>query len=138
MHRTALGGLMLAIIVAAGQPVMAQDTLVGLGPVRGYTDVVFDTTAERYDILVDASRPEDAAAHRYQTLQAAYAAAPEGTRDRPTVIGLMPFSMKTSGTSSQPSTGWSESSRSRCTTSGGGSSAIVRRPQLRDAGARGC
>ena len=98
MHRTALGGLMLAIIVAAGQPVMAQDTLVGLGPVRGYTDVVFDTTAERYDILVDASRPEDAAAHRYQTLQAAYAAAPEGTRERPTVIGLMPDVYQLHGT----------------------------------------
>lgn len=102
MHRTALGGLMLAMIVAAGQPVMAQDTLVGLGPVRGYTDIVFDTTAERYDILVDASRPEDPAAHRYRTVQAAYAAAPEGTRDRPTVIGLMPDVYQLHGTETDP------------------------------------
>jgi hypothetical protein len=102
MHRTALGGLMLAMIVAAGQPVMAQDTLVGLGPVRGYTDVVFDTTAERYDILVDASRPEDPAAHRYRTVQAAYAAAPVGTRERPTVIGLMPDVYQLHGTETDP------------------------------------
>jgi hypothetical protein len=102
MHRTALGGLMLAMIVAAGQPVMAQDTLVGLGPVRGYTDVVFDTTAERYDILVDASRPEDTAAHRYRTVQAAYAAAPAGTRERPTVIGLMPDVYQLHGTETDP------------------------------------
>ncbi|QTC89758.1 pectinesterase family protein [Brevundimonas goettingensis] len=102
MHRTSLGGLMLAMIVAAGQPVLAQDTLVGLGPVRGYTDVVFDTTAERYDILVDASRPEDPAAHRYRTIQAAYAAAPEGTRERPTVIGLMPDVYQLHGTETDP------------------------------------
>ena len=102
MRRTMLGGLMLAMIVAAGQPVLAQDTLVGLGPVRGYTDVVFDTRAERYDILVDASRPEDPAAHRYQTLQAAYAAAPEGTRERPTVIGLMPDVYQLHGTETDP------------------------------------
>jgi hypothetical protein len=100
MHRTALGGFLLAMVVAAGQPVAAQDTLVGLGPVRGYTDVVFDTTAERYDILVDASRPEDAAHGRYQTIQAAYAAAPEGTRARPTVIGLMPDVYQLNGTES--------------------------------------
>jgi hypothetical protein len=77
---------------------VAQDTLVGLGPVRGYTGVAFDTTAERYDILVDASRPEDATHGRYQTIQAAYAAAPEGTRDRPTVIGLMPDVYQLRGT----------------------------------------
>jgi pectin methylesterase-like acyl-CoA thioesterase len=98
MHRTALGGVLLAMVVTAGQPVMAQDTLVGLGAVRGYTDVVFDTTAERYDILVDASRPEDPAHGRYQTIQAAYAAAPAGTRERPTVIGLMPDVYQLRGT----------------------------------------
>jgi hypothetical protein len=102
IRRGWIGVVMGAALAAAGSPVVAQDTLVGLGPVRGYTDVVFDTTAERYDILVDASRPEDPAAGRYRTLRAAYAAAPAGTRERPTVIGLMPDVYQLGGTATEP------------------------------------
>lgn len=101
MKRALLASTLGVWLLAAGQPVAAQDTLAGLGAVRGYTDVVFDTTAERYDILVDASRPEDPSAHRYQTIQAAYAAAPAGTRERPTVIGLLPDVYQLRGTATQ-------------------------------------
>lgn len=83
--------ILLALGALAGaSPAMGQDTLQGLGRVHGYTGVVFDTRQAPYDILVDASRPEDRAARRYRSLQAAVAAAPAGTRDKPTVIGLLP------------------------------------------------
>jgi hypothetical protein len=71
-------------------PAAAQDTLVGLGAVHGYTGSVYDTTKAQFDILVDASQPEDAQNGRYRTVQAAYAAARSGTAARPTVIGLKP------------------------------------------------
>lgn len=89
-------GLLLGVVPAA-----AQDTLAGLGRVNGYTGEVFDTTRERYDILVDASRPEDPAAGRYRTIQAAYAAARPGTREAPTVIGLLPDVYPLGGTPEQ-------------------------------------
>lgn len=92
----------LATLLLAGGNAVAQDTLAGLGHVRGYTDVVFDTTKERYDILVDASRPDDPAANRYRTIQAAYAAAPAGTRERPTVIGILPDVYQLGGTATEP------------------------------------
>lgn len=91
----------VALLAATTLPAVAQDTLVGLGPVRGYTDVAFDTTALRYDILVDASRPEDPLQNRYRTIQAAYAAAPPGARGRPTVIGLMPDVYQLNGTETE-------------------------------------
>lgn len=102
MIRIAMTACALGALLASVQPVVAQDTLSGLGEVRGYTGVVFDTTAERYDILVDASRPEDPAARRYQTVQAAYAAAPAGTAERPTVIGLLPDVYQLRGTQTEP------------------------------------
>ncbi|MDG2522116.1 pectinesterase family protein [Caulobacter segnis] len=80
-------GLLLALAPAA---IHAQDTLVGMGHINGYTGVVFDTRNERYDYLVDASLPEDPAARRYRTVEAAYAAAPAGTPGKPTVIGIRP------------------------------------------------
>lgn len=44
-----------------------------------------------YDLLVDGDLPaDDPAAKKFKTLQAAYAAAPEGTADKPTVIGIKP------------------------------------------------
>jgi hypothetical protein len=91
----------LAGVIFASAPAVAQDTLAGLGRVQGYTGVVFDTTRERYDILVDASRPEDPAANRYRTIQAAYAAAKPGTREAPTVIGLLPDVYRLNGTPDQ-------------------------------------
>ena len=76
--------------------------MVGLGRVNGATGEVFDTSKAHFDILVDATKPDDPAAHRYRTLQAAYAAAPAGTRDHPTVIGLMPDVYLLHGTESRP------------------------------------
>lgn len=94
--------ILACLSLAATRPATAQDTLKGLGRVHGYTGVAFDTRAARYDILVDASRPEDAAARRYRTLNDAYAAASEGSRDRPTVIGLMPDVYLLTGTLDEP------------------------------------
>jgi hypothetical protein len=102
MKAIGLGGAMGVLLLAAGVPAAGQDTLNGLGPVRGYSGEVFDTTAARYDILVDASRPEDPSAGRYQTLQAAYVAAPAGTRERPTVIGILPDVYQLRGTETEP------------------------------------
>jgi hypothetical protein len=82
-------------------PVAAQDTLVGLGMVRGYTGVDYDTTTARYDILVDGSQPDDAQHGRYRTIQAAYAAARSGTAARPTVIGLKPNVYRLNGSETE-------------------------------------
>lgn len=102
MIRTLMTACAIGALLASVQPATAQDTLVDLGDVRGYTGVVFDTTAERYDILVDASRPADPDAGRYQTIQAAYAAAPAGTAERPTVIGLSPDVYQLGGSETEP------------------------------------
>ena len=68
----------------------AQDTLAGIGPVNGYTGQVFDTTKAPYDYLVDGAQAADPAKHRFQTVEAAYAAAPAGTPGHPTVIAIKP------------------------------------------------
>ncbi len=71
--------------------VRAQDNLRDGAPFNGYTAVPFDTTGYSYDYLVDSSLPQDDPANRkFKTLQAAYAAAPAGTPDKPTVIGIKP------------------------------------------------
>lgn len=50
-----------------------------------------DTSKYSFDYLVDSSLAQDDPANRkFRTLQAAYAAAPEGTAARPTVIGIKP------------------------------------------------
>jgi Pectinesterase len=68
----------------------AQDNMRGV-PYNGYTGVPFDTRAYAYDYLVDGSLPkDDPAEKKYSTLQAAYAAAPAGTPEKPTVIGIKP------------------------------------------------
>lgn len=86
-----IAGLSLALLLAlAPTALKAQDTLVGMGPINGYTGVVFDTRNERYDYLVDGSLPDDPAARRYRTVEAAYAAAPAGAPGKPTVIGIRP------------------------------------------------
>lgn len=102
MIRTAMTACALGALLVSALPATAQDTLVGLGEVHGYTGVIFNTTAERYDILVDASRPEDPAAGRYRTIQAAYAAAPAGTAARPTVIGIRPDVYHLRGSETEP------------------------------------
>ena len=51
----------------------------------------FDTTNYAYDYLVDSSlAQDDPASKKFKTLQAAYAAAPAGTPEKPTVIGIKP------------------------------------------------
>ncbi len=50
-----------------------------------------DSAKLNYDLLVDGDLPQDdPAAKKYRTLQAAYAAAPAGTAETPTVIGIKP------------------------------------------------
>jgi hypothetical protein len=69
----------------------AQDNLRDAAPFNGYTGVKFDTTNYRYDYLVDSSlSQDDPTTRKFKTLQAAYAAAPAGTPDKPTVIGIKP------------------------------------------------
>lgn len=92
----------LAAMLAFAAPAGAQETLTGLGRINGYTGVVFDTSTTKYDILVDQSKPTDAAARRYATIHEAIAAAPEGARDKPTVIGLMPDVYQLKGTLDDP------------------------------------
>jgi len=79
----------LVLILAHGAN--AQDSLKSGEKINGYTGVVFDTTHDAYDYLVDSSLAQDDPAHKsFKTLQAAYAAAPAGTAAKPTVIGIKP------------------------------------------------
>jgi hypothetical protein len=92
IHRGRWGVLfaLFTIAFASGPLVRAQDNMRG-APYNGYTGVSFDTRAYAYDYLVDSSLPQDDPAQkRFRTLQAAYAAAPAGTPDHPTVIGIKP------------------------------------------------
>ena len=60
-------------------------------------------TAWRFDILVDANLAQDEPeALRFNTLQAAVAAAPEGTAEHPTVIGIRPNVYPLPGGSTEP------------------------------------
>jgi hypothetical protein len=80
---------LVSIVVAFGpQSARAQDHVRG-----GIEPVVasIDPTTLAYDLLVDSNlSADDPANRRFKTLPAAYAAAPEGTADKPTVIGLRP------------------------------------------------
>lgn len=82
----------VSITAAAFAPLVhAQDNLRDGAPFHGYTGVTFDTTHYAYDYLVDSSlSQDDPAARKFRTLQAAYDAAPAGTPDHPTVIGVRP------------------------------------------------
>ena len=86
-------GVFLAVFllgIAAGTSARAQDNMRG-APYNGYTGQPFDTTHFAYDYLVDSSlQQDDPAQKKFKTLQAAYAAAPAGTPDHPTVIGIKP------------------------------------------------
>jgi len=73
--------------LAAGGAARAQD----MTPAAGEPVTTVDPTTLAYDYLVDGSLAQDDPANRrFSTLQAAYAAAPEGTPDKPTVIGIAP------------------------------------------------
>ncbi len=92
LPRARTGILLAASFVVLSFPaaVYAQDNMRG-APYNGYTGEPFDTRAFAYDYLVDGSlTQDDPAAKRYTTLQAAYAAAPAGSPDKPTVIGIRP------------------------------------------------
>ena len=57
-----------------------------------------DSSKLAYDYLVDGNlAQDDPAGKKFKTLQAAYAAAPEGTEARPTVIGIKPNLYQISG-----------------------------------------
>jgi len=72
-------------LTTALTPAHAQDS-------NGPSPIGFlDTSKYSYDYLVDNSLQQDDPANRqFRTLQAAYAAAPEGTAAKPTVIGIKP------------------------------------------------
>jgi hypothetical protein len=76
--------------IAAGTAALAQDNMRG-ARYNGYTGQPFDTTHYAYDYLVDSSlQQDDPAQKKFKTLQAAYAAAPAGSPDHSTVIGIKP------------------------------------------------
>lgn len=76
------------VLAVAGSTVSAQDHVRGRAePI----DRTIDPAGLTYDYLVDGNLPaDDSANKRFATLQAAYAAAPAGTAENPTVIGIKP------------------------------------------------
>src|ERR1700760_815573 len=86
-----VAGILWLAVTAFGPLARSQDNLRDGAPFNGYTGVKFDTTNYAYDYLVDSSLPQDDPANKkFKTLQAAYAAAPAGTPEKPTVIGVKP------------------------------------------------
>jgi hypothetical protein len=90
-RRLGIAAALLLAAAVAGSVARAQDNMRDAAPFNGYSGVTFDTTGYEYDYLVDSSLSQDDPANRkFKTLQAAYAAAPAGTPDKPTVIGVKP------------------------------------------------
>jgi hypothetical protein len=80
--------LVPAILVLCGSLLKAQDNVKG-----GAEPIVssIDPARLTYDYLVDANlTQDDPGGRKFKTLQAAYAAAPAGTKAKPTVIGIKP------------------------------------------------
>ena len=80
--------LIIAALALFGASVKAQDNVKG-----GAEPIVasIDPSKLTYDYLVDGNLSQDDAANRkFKTLQAAYEAAPAGTAEKPTVIGIKP------------------------------------------------
>ena len=78
----------LTACVLCARSARAQDSVKG-----GAEPIVSSINPAKltYDYLVDGNLPQDdSAAKKFKTLQAAYAAAPEGTEAKPTVIGIKP------------------------------------------------
>lgn len=97
LHKTKrAGGVAIALLAGILPVAHAQDNGALGEPVTN-----IDPATLAYDLLVDgdlaADEPEN---QRYRTLQAAYAAAPEGTADDPTVIGIAPNVYLLPGTAS--------------------------------------
>lgn len=79
--------LSLAAILIFANLAAAQDKTGGQEPI----DPTIDPSTLTYTYLVDGTLPDDDPANnKFKTLQAAYDAAPEGTEDNPTVIGIKP------------------------------------------------
>jgi len=89
--------VLLLSSAAIATPARAQDS-------NGPSPIGFlDTSKYSYDYLVDGSLSRDDPANRqFRTLQAAYAAAPEGTADKPTVIGIKPDIYRITGGATTP------------------------------------
>lgn len=91
--------LALALVCLCGHSARAQDN------VRGGSEPIvssIDPAKLTYDYLVDGTLlQDDPTANKFKTLQAAYAAAPEGTEAKPTVIGIRPNVYQISGTSAR-------------------------------------
>ena len=87
MNRSATT-LLFVLSIVGGSSGRAQDNERG-----GVEPIVssIDPASLTYDYLVDGSlAQDDPAAKKFRTLPAAYAAAPAGTPEKPTVIGLRP------------------------------------------------
>jgi hypothetical protein len=80
--------LALLVFLSTAALAVAQDNVRG-----GAEPIVraIDPATLRYDYLVDADlKQDDPANKKFRTLPAAYAAAPAGTEEKPTLIGLRP------------------------------------------------
>ncbi|MEY2932878.1 MAG: hypothetical protein RL033_3627 [Pseudomonadota bacterium] len=81
------GLVALAFLMSSAGRAHAQDTT----PLAGEPLTATDPVTLTYDYLVDGSLAADEPQNlRFRTLQAAYAAAPAGTAENPTVIGIAP------------------------------------------------
>jgi Pectinesterase len=80
--------LSVVVLMIWGSCTKAQDNVrAGSEPI--VTSI--DPSKLTYDYLVDGNLTQDDPANKkFKTLQAAYAAAPEGTEAKPTIIGIMP------------------------------------------------
>ncbi len=79
--------LSIAALLILASFAKAQDKVDGKEPIVP----TINPATLTYDYLVDGNLPhDDPAAKKFNTLQAAYQAAPAGTEQKPTVIGIMP------------------------------------------------
>ena len=76
-----------ALLAGVSTSAWAQDST----PAGGEPVIALDPATLSYDVLVDGNLiADDPANRRFRTVQDAYAAAPAGTAERPTVIGIAP------------------------------------------------
>jgi hypothetical protein len=88
VNQTIQSLLFVLVLLSCRSFAIAQDKISG-----GGESIVasIDPSKLTYDYLVDGNlTQDDPASKKFKTLQAAYAAAGEGTETKPTVIGIMP------------------------------------------------
>lgn len=89
-----LGNIRARVLVAIASLLVLQGSAGAQDNVRGGSEPIvrsIDPSRLTYDILVDGNLAQDDPANRkFKTLQAAYAAAPAGTEEKPTIIGIKP------------------------------------------------